>query len=400
MDESKHNPIRVLQLWSYYLPIFAGGAIRYNQLNPWLRDQGVEIEVLTPRRENTLKQETVNGTPVSRIYAGPVNQPVVQSFVSSFPMLWRLWRQRDDYDIAHDCSSNAFFAFDLLLIKLSGKPVIIDFTVMASGKQSIIGKLLYRFRNYCYRYLDAYVGNSTPLIKQMHSMGLPADKCHLIHNGVLTDSFQPLSTTQKHILRYELGMEKDTYYLLFVGSLIYRKGADILVSMMEELNHTQQSVKLIIIGDHTFPEDQDYHLYASQLKERIKKKGISSSFLLTGRLSHTEYKRWLQASDIFVFPSRREGMPRVILEAMSVSLPCVCSSMEGIAYDMIEPRVTGIIIDNFDPYTYTDEVRKLINDKALRDCMGTAARQRAVEKFDETHAVDAYKRLYLEVDSQ
>ena len=78
------NKIRVLEIWSYYLPTFAGGAIRYNQLTPGLRKLGIELKVLTPRRKNTIGQEVINETPIQRVYLGPFRNLVFQSIVSSF----------------------------------------------------------------------------------------------------------------------------------------------------------------------------------------------------------------------------------------------------------------------------------------------------------------------------
>jgi glycosyltransferase involved in cell wall biosynthesis len=201
-------------------------------------------------------------------------------------------------------------------------------------------------------------------------------------------------------LRATLGLQPSTCYLIFVGNFLHRKGADILVETMARLQRYQNDIHLVVIGHHTFPNYPADQEYSDQLKQRIHDLGLEVKIHLVGLLDHSEYLRWLQACDIFFFPSRREGFPRVILEAMSVGLPCICSPISGIAEEMIEPEVSGIIIEGYDPEDYARQVFRLAGDMELRARLGSAARQRVIDNFDEEKAVIEYRRLYEEVLSK
>jgi glycosyltransferase involved in cell wall biosynthesis len=105
----------------------------------------------------------------------------------------------------------------------------------------------------------------------------------------------------------------------------------------------------------------------------------------------------MQVSDIFVFPSRREGLGRVVLEAMSVELPCICSLLEGIVYDMIEPEVNGIVVGQIEPGAFAAQVVRLADDPVLRQRLGGRARQTVVSRFDERNFAGAYRTLFEEI---
>jgi hypothetical protein len=94
----------------------------------------------------------------------------------------------------------------------------------------------------------------------------------------------------------------------------------------------------------------------------------------------------MAAADIFVLPSRFEGLPMSVIEAMLTGLPVLATSVRGPA-EQVVPEVTGLLVPPGDASALAAALRRLVADKALRAHMGAAGRERAVECYDEATVV-------------
>jgi len=90
----------------------------------------------------------------------------------------------------------------------------------------------------------------------------------------------------------------------------------------------------------------------------------------------------MTAADIFVLPSRFEGLPMSVIEAMLTGLPVVAADVRGPA-EQVLPEVTGLLVPPGDAAALAAALARLAADPALRERMGKAGRQRAVEHYDE-----------------
>lgn len=394
---SINTPIRVCQLWNEYLPIFTGAAIRHNQLHPWLCKLGISVEVLTIQWPGTLPQETIDDIPIFRVPVGKQANRNLRDIVNGWRLCKAVWSRRAKFDLLYSLTSNEFHLPALLLARLLGKPVILEFNLMQSTDISLPAKILSALAYFCYRWFNAYIPISTPLMDSLIQRGLTAEKCHLIPYGVYPDEFVPLKPDARRMQREKLGLDPHATYLLFVGSLIHRKGVDILLEMMTLLGETRPDIHLLLIGQHDFPEGHAGYSFAETTKAQIQERGLSERFHLIGRLGASAVLPWMQVSDIFVFPSRREGLGRVILESMSIELPCICSLLDGIVYDMIEPEVNGIVVEQIESGVFTEQVIRLADDSALRQRLGEQARQTVVSRFDERNFASAYRTLFEDI---
>jgi glycosyltransferase involved in cell wall biosynthesis len=398
-EDKKLTPIRVCQIWEYYLPTFTGAAIRHNNLYPLLHSKGVVIEVLTSQRDGACRDEVINGIPIYRVPTRPFKNKYLQQLVISMRLCWELFKRRSRYDVVHSLSTNPFFAPIFVLAKVLGKPVILDFTIMESAKKSVQARILDKIAFEFYRLSDAFVGVSIPLIHQLTERGLPSSKCHLIPVGIFLDTFTPPGPALRAQLREEFGLIPNVCYLIFVGSFLERKGVDILIEMMTRLRQSESAIHLIVVGKHEFSERyrQQVRDFAALWKKRICEYGLESYIHLTGEVGHRDIIYWLQASDIFVFPSRREGFPRVIVEAMAAELPCVCTPLDGAVYEIIEPDVNGIVVEEIEADAFARQVVCLASDPALRQRLGERSRQTVLNHFDERDFAASYRNLFEEV---
>ena len=141
--------------------------------------------------------------------------------------------------------------------------------------------------------------------------------------------------------------------MLSIGSLeqMY-KSPDILIKSIKKLNDNNINCKLIWLGDGIF---------RAQMESLCKELNISHKVIFMGNVSAEEVRKQLNASDIFVLASRTEGLPRAIIEAMSLGLPCVGTNVGGIP-ELLNKEV---LVPKNDEIALSDKIRKLINDPAF-----------------------------------
>ena len=103
-----------------------------------------------------------------------------------------------------------------------------------------------------------------------------------------------------------------------------------------------------------------------------------------------------QSADIFIYPSFHEGVPMAVLEAMSAGLPVIATRVGGLP-DVVQDRLTGILIDPGQPQQLAAAILALVNQADLRLAMGAAGRRLAEERYSlESHVhqlVDIYQKV-------
>ena len=128
-----------------------------------------------------------------------------------------------------------------------------------------------------------------------------------------------------------------------------RKGEKQFLDIMKVLKDRGYPIRGIIIGDG--PDLIKYKLYAEQ-------HGLRDQVVFTGFLNSLEITDWLKESDFFVLPSKSEGLPRVLIEAMATSVPCIASNVGGIS-EIIDAE---FIFNRNDVLGMANTIEKYIND--------------------------------------
>ncbi len=123
----------------------------------------------------------------------------------------------------------------------------------------------------------------------------------------------------------------------------------------------------------------------------LKRLGLSDSVRLLG--DRSDVPRLLAGADIFVCSSRSEGMPVSILEAMAVGLPVVASAVGGVP-EIVDDEQTGLLVTPGAVTELADALSRLIGDRGLREKMGRAGRQTALERYDLPRFRQAHLELY------
>jgi glycosyltransferase involved in cell wall biosynthesis len=200
--------------------------------------------------------------------------------------------------------------------------------------------------------------------------GVDPDKVVVIGSRCDTRLFDPERwKAEAAVLR--TGLRGDPYapVIGFLGSLNGSKGIDVLRDAVLELNGSRP-VRLAVAGDGPL------RALLQEAANNPRAPGIS----LLGRLPSLDVPCFLGAVDILVLPSYDEGLPRAVLEAMSMARPVVASAVGGVP-ELIQHGVNGLLVPPGDRAALVQALKSLIEDEVLRAEMGRRARQAAM-RFD------------------
>jgi glycosyltransferase involved in cell wall biosynthesis len=210
---------------------------------------------------------------------------------------------------------------------------------------------------------------------------LPQERLLTIGNGVdVRNQFDPrrFSDASRRAKRAELGLADDEIAILFLGRLVREKGIFDLLAAFER--RQQRRAKLLLIGD--CPKSERDRHSAAQLSRLL----AGGSDVLPLGVRH-DVPELLHASDIFVLPSYREGMPRSIIEAMAMAKPVVATNIRGCREEVVDGE-TGFLVEVGDVVALSQRLDQLIADRDLRQRLGHSARRRAEVHFDEQQVID------------
>jgi len=172
---------------------------------------------------------------------------------------------------------------------------------------------------------------SQALINKLTQIGIPNTKTTCIYNGVNHEIFRPLD---KSTCRTTLNINPINPAILFIGNLKKAKGCIEFINAVSKIRQSGQDISAYIIGSGSI-----HH----ELKELIHTNKATGYIHLIGPVSHELLPSWINACDIFCLPSYMEGVPNVVLEAISCGKPCVASNIGGIPE--ILPESCGILIE-------------------------------------------------------
>ena len=215
------------------------------------------------------------------------------------------------------------------------------------------------------------VANSRAAADRLLFERVPARKVAVISNGLDSRQYQPLSPRPK--------LRK----VIVVANLRPEKGHDVLIDAAADVLRRCPDAQFEIVGGGTELE---------RLVARAKSRGVLHALTFLGHCDDVPAR--LAAGDLFVLPSRSEAFPNAVLEAMATGLPIVASGVGGIL-ELVDDRVTGLLVPPGDAASLADRICRLMNDPALASRLGKAARAEALARYSFDRMVAAFESLYL-----
>jgi glycosyltransferase involved in cell wall biosynthesis len=338
-------------------------------------------------------------------------------------MFWQLWRLRHTYDVIHVFQVTPLAAMAVLIGKLTGKPVIIgtmgvgptreenlqprpeavlmadtlterSFLKLAPSqterstgdingllKNTLGGRSVFNFLRRSHAYFQAL---STRSSTYLASWGIRREQIVYLPGSVDSEKFRP---APEHCP----DPAKPERMIICVARLEYVKGVDVLLHAWGRMINapsewrTHLKPRLCLVGTGRL---------RPQLERIAAELNIQDSVEFLGlRLDVVDL---LQQSWGFVLPSRNEGMPNALLEAMACGLPCIATCVSG-SEDVITDGFNGILVEPEQPAQMAQALRRLIEETELVQRLRQEARTTVVREYQLIHVVQRCLDLYWQL---
>jgi len=239
-----------------------------------------------------------------------------------------------------------------------------------------------------FRDAAAAVALTTREVDQFAANGLPTDHAVVIPNGipVRETALPPL----KGAFRQKIDVAPDAPLVLYVGRLSREKGLDMLAAAFAELTQTLPGVRLALVGPDAG--------IGSDLRARFAACGLADDVVFCGMVSdRDEIKAAYYDADVFVLPSRSEGMALVWIEAAAMGTPVVITDRCG--GDIVARWHAGSVIP-FDCSQCVSALTRVLKDRGHRDRQGVQARSMVLAELTWERIAVRFEELLGECASE
>jgi glycosyltransferase involved in cell wall biosynthesis len=213
------------------------------------------------------------------------------------------------------------------------------------------------------------------------SVGLDPEKTVVIPNAVDVEPFaqaQPADLTP-------LGIPPNSRVLITIGRVERQKGIDVLLAAVPSVISRFADAHFLVVGDG--PDRANLMRYAQSL-------GVADRVHWAGR--RNDVPELLKTATALVLPSRWEGMPNVVLEAMAAGKPIVATDVEGVR-ELVSPDLNGWLVPSESPQLLGDALCKLLSDPEQGLRMGLASQRICMQSFTIDRFVASHVRLFREI---
>ncbi len=214
------------------------------------------------------------------------------------------------------------------------------------------------------------------------AFGLPNDKLVMVPNGVNTHVYAPLEKQDLTAFRRGFALP-DEKLVLFVGRLVYEKGAHVLINAIPKIL-AKVNAKFVIVGSGYMKE---------QLSNIVKSMSLEHKVLFTGFLDEEDLLKLQKCADVSVVPSLFEPFGIVALEAMAAQSPVVVSDTGGLS-EIVEHDVTGVKVYPNNPDSLAWGITKILQDEKYTRNIRENAYRKVQEKYDWSKIAQQTKRIY------
>jgi glycosyltransferase involved in cell wall biosynthesis len=367
---------------SSFYPIIGGAERQAQQLAAKLLSRGIDVCVLTRRYTGLLSYQEIDGVPVFRLPA-PGGRLVAAFSYLIFAVRWlRSYRGRQ-YSVIHAHQALSPAIIGILDVWGNNRKVIVK--IACSGAHGDVAQMeqlpFLTLRRHLLRRVDTFVAVNSETEAELRHLGLTSPVV-FIPNGVDTTYFVPPLAVVKQSLRKALGLPSIGQVAVFVGRLESQKNTSLLLQAWSNVIAQQEDAKLLVVGQGT---------QRAVLEQQARGLGLEKHVRFVGQVDNV--RDYLHAADIFVLPSKAEGLSNSLLEAMACGLPVVVSAIGGNT-DAVREGVEGLLIPPDNESALANALLDIVSNPALMERLGANARQTAVERFSLESVTEHYISLY------
>ena len=384
---------RILMVTGAYYPEVSGAGLQCRELVHTLRGYAI-FTVLTTSSDPSLPAvEHMDGVPVYRVLVDVSR--FGSKLLATLYLASTFIRLCGRFDIVHLHGFSQKSLLLVLLARIFRKKLVLKLTSVGQDDPHSIrarGRLVFWF----YSRADLFLGVSPRLQQLYQSFGLLPDKFWLVPNGVDLERFRPADRDERLALRRELGFPEELALILFVGFFSREKCPDLLFeAWMYMQADGLPPTGIVFVGATRSRYYEVDRSLAQIIKQEAQRLGLQKQVVFVEK-TH-EIEKYYRAADVFVLPSKREGLPNALLEAMATGLPCVASRLNGVTDVVIEDGVNGLLIPPGDGAALEGALRSVLQDPARAKDLGRRARKTVEERYSirqtAAHYLRAYQRL-------
>lgn len=375
---------------AYYPDVVGGAEVALKEITDRISPEDVEFDMVTLRFDSTLpKFERIGNVNVHRIgfartsphIADLVRFPLTLNKYL-FPFLGFLKAQslhrKNHYDAAWSMMAN-YAGFATLFFKMRHPQVKFLLTLQEGDPIEYIEhrvRFVYPLFKRIFRYADFVQTISHYLAGFARNMGY-SGPLEVVPNAVNVAHFaQEYPEKELTILKNRLGKKENDFFLITTSRMVNKNAVDEVIRALPLL---PSEVKFLILG--IGPDEE-------MLRKLAKEKGVEDRVQFLGQVLHEDMPKYLRISDVFIRPSRSEGLGNSFLEAMAAGIPVIATPVGGIPDFLFDPDQnpgkpsTGLFANINDPESIARQVKRLINDPALRAWLFVNGRTLVSEKYD------------------
>jgi glycosyltransferase involved in cell wall biosynthesis len=380
--------------------------VRFHRYEPGLRARNVHMTVFagTAWPENGSQAEAapgvmlpvqdVDGIPVYRVQFPPGN--VVRDMHRTHsPALVEFARKRRP-DVIQFLSLSLYNIPAFYRLWRLGIPLIFTYTMLGEWASNPVKRAfqqLYIPRPF--QWMDCIVVSSSVMRDGLREIGI-SRRIEIIPNGLNLQRFTPVNShEERDALRQQLNLPVDADILMFVGSISPRKGLDVLVQAWALLAQKYPRAHLVLVGPayHEIRPGSALSEFEARINDGLERSGAKDRVIFTGSVKNVE--AYLRAADVFVFPSRQEGMPNVVPEAFGCGVPAILTPFTGLPAEFGRAGEQYELVERT-PEALAQAMCALLDSPERRQQLRQNARQWVEAELDVERSLDQYTALYRE----
>lgn len=227
-----------------------------------------------------------------------------------------------------------------------------------------------------------FISLNSNIKKELMAAHAAEQKILTLPNGVDVQHYRPATLDEKQRLKQKLGFENKPYLITYTGRFEERKRVTDLIIAWHRIAKQFPQHHLILVGAGNEMEACQSQVRSLELSNRVT---------FVGEVQNVE--DYLKITDCYVFPSRLEGMPNVVLEAMACGLPIISTTIPGIV-EIIQDGKTGLLVPPMDADALTKALTDILGKPEMARWLGKAAREEALRNYSFDHLGKSYFEIY------
>lgn len=312
--------------------------------------------------------------------------PYYETLNLSLPPILEMleWADRQQFDAIHVSTPGPVGLVGMLAAKMLRVPMLAtyhtDFPAYVSNltHDARMSRATEKYMRWFYQRAANVFSRSGAYHFNLRELGLADEKLRTISPGINTQKFAP-ARRDANVWR-DLKVTQP-FKLLYVGRISVEKNLPLLAEAFKLLCRQRGDAALIVAGEGPYLE-----------KMRAELAGLPATF--TGPMNDSQLGKLYAGADLFVFPSRTDTLGQVVMEAQASGCPTLVAP-EGGPREIIEPDVSGLVLNGTDARAWANAIDRLLDDPTRRASMSAAAIHRA-KRFDLSRTFDGFWSEHVE----